>query len=156
MKENAKGLWREINQSLSGYWQDFLHVLPRIAFAIVILLLIWLIATQISRLARAKLTDKAHDPLFGQFVANLIRYGLFICCIILFLYVLGLTGIAGGLMAGAGLSALIFGFAFKDIAENFLAGIILAFDRPFALNDTVRIGEQTGPRNHTKFQNNPY
>lgn len=144
MKENAKSLWKEINQSLNGYWQDFLQALPRIAFAILLLLITWLIAKQISRLAKAKLTTKAHDPLFGSFVANLIKYGLIICCVILFLHVLGLTGIAGGLMAGAGVSALILGFAFKDIAENFLAGIILAFDRPFRLNDTVRIGEQIG------------
>lgn len=144
MKENAKGLWNEIMQALSGYWQGFLQALPRIAFAVLLLLMTWLIAKQISKLARARLTNKAHDPLFGRFVANLIKYGLLICCVILFLHVLGLTGIAGGLMAGAGVSALIFGFAFKDIAENFLAGIILAFDRPFALNDTVRIGEQTG------------
>ncbi len=34
--------------------------------------------------------------------------------------------------------------AFKDIAENFLAGIILAFNRPFNLNDTVKIEDVFG------------
>jgi small-conductance mechanosensitive channel len=52
---------------------------------------------------------------------------LFLSAVILFLHIVGLTGIAGELLAGAGISAVIFGFAFKDIAENFLAGIISRF-----------------------------
>lgn len=144
MEEKTENFFNIIFQSLNSYWEGFLLVLPRIAFAIIILLVTWFIASKVSSLARAKLTGKAHDPLFGRFVANLIKYTLFICCVILFLHILGLTGIAGGLLAGAGISAIIFGFAFKDIAENFLAGIILAFDRPFSLNDTVRIGEEVG------------
>lgn len=144
MKEHATGYWSEIQQSISEYWQGFLHMLPRLAFALLLLFITLFIARQISKLAGNRLSNKAQDPLFGRFVTNLIKYALITACVILFLHVLGLTGIAGGLLAGAGLSALIFGFAFKDIAENFLAGIILAFDRPFTLNDTVRIGEQVG------------
>lgn len=144
MKENAKGFWNEIMVAVTDYWQAFLHALPRLAFALLVLLIAVFVALQVSRLARARLTGRAKDPLFGQFVANLVKYSLLIVCLILFLHILGLTGIAGGLLAGAGVSAIIFGFAFKDIAENFLAGIILAFDRPFGLNDTVRIGEEVG------------
>ncbi len=47
-------------------------------------------------------------------------------------------------MATAGASAVVIGFAFKDIAENFLAGIILAFNRPFRVNDTVQIEDVFG------------
>jgi hypothetical protein len=34
---------------------------------------------------------------------------------------------------GAGLTTFIIGFALKDIGENFLAGILMAFQRPFQL-----------------------
>lgn len=144
MKEEAKRIWHEVLLAMSEYWQAFLHTLPRIVFALVVLLVLILVARKVGQLVTSRLNQKAKDPLFGRFVANLIRYALFTCCLILFLHILGLTGIAGGLLAGAGISALIFGFAFKDIAENFLAGLILAFDRPFRLNDTVRIGEEVG------------
>jgi small-conductance mechanosensitive channel len=52
----------------------------------------------------------------------------------------GLTGVVSGLLAGAGISAFIIGFALKDIGENFLAGILLAFKRPFRVGDLVDIG----------------
>ena len=144
MKENAGNLWNEILYSLTNYWQAFVLALPRIAFAVLLLLIAFFISRQITRVTKARLTSKANDPLFGRFIANFVKYCLYVCSFILFLHILGLSGIAGGLLAGAGVSALIFGFAFKDIAENFLAGIILAFDRPFSMNDTVRIGEHTG------------
>lgn len=35
--------------------------------------------------------------------------------------------------------ALVIGSAFKDIAENFLTGMLLAFNRPFPADDTVPI-----------------
>jgi small-conductance mechanosensitive channel len=44
------------------------------------------------------------------------------------------------MLAGAGISAFIIGFALKDIGENFLAGILLAFKRPFRVGDLVDIG----------------
>lgn len=144
MKEEAKRILNEVLLAVSEYWQAFLHTLPRIVFALVVLLVLVLVARKVGQLATSRLNQKAKDPLFGRFVANMVRYALFAGCLILFLHILGLTGIAGGLLAGAGISALIFGFAFKDIAENFLAGLILAFDRPFRLNDTVRIGDEVG------------
>lgn len=56
----------------------------------------------------------------------------------------GLSGIAGGLLAAAGATTVVLGFAFKDIGENFLAGIILAFNRPFNIDDSIKVGEIFG------------
>jgi small-conductance mechanosensitive channel len=56
---------------------------------------------------------------------------VFIIGLLLAFQALGLSGIAGGLLASAGLSAVVVGFAFKDIAQNFLAGLILAFQPAF-------------------------
>lgn len=54
---------------------------------------------------------------------------------------LGLEGIAKGLLAGGGATAIILGFAFREIGENFLAGLFLAFSRPFRLGDLIRSGD---------------
>ncbi|HET8830308.1 MAG TPA: mechanosensitive ion channel domain-containing protein, partial [Pelobium sp.] len=64
--------------------------------------------------------------------------------IMLALYAGGLGAIAGGILAAAGASAVVLGFAFKDIGENFIAGFILAFSRPFNVNDTVMISDVFG------------
>ena len=43
-----------------------------------------------------------------------------------------------------GLSAFLVGFAFKDIAENSLAGVMLAFNRPFNVNDSIQVKDHMG------------
>jgi small-conductance mechanosensitive channel len=38
----------------------------------------------------------------------------------------------------------IIGFTFKDIGENFLSGILMAFKSPFRIGDLVQTGDITG------------
>lgn len=53
----------------------------------------------------------------------------------------GLEGIATSIFTAAGASAVIIGFAFRDIGENLISGTILSFNRPFNVNETVSIEE---------------
>lgn len=53
------------------------------------------------------------------------------------LNILGFYGLATSILAGGGITAVILGFAFKDIGENFLAGFFMAFSRPFRTGDLI-------------------
>ncbi|HUH28158.1 MAG TPA: mechanosensitive ion channel family protein [Gelidibacter sp.] len=64
----------------------------------------------------------------------------------------GMGGIATAILTAAGASAIVFGFAFKDIGENFIAGVILAFNRPFDVDDTVEIGDDFGKVKNLEFR----
>ncbi len=144
MKESAKSFTNGLMESVTLYWNKFLLALPRIVMAIILLVIVFYVASYIARLLKKKLSGEEHDPLFVSFISKITKVAVIICGLILALQTLGLTGVAGGLLAGAGISAFIFGFAFKDIAENFLGGVILAFNRPFSLNDTIVIREFSG------------
>ncbi len=135
---------KTLTESIQRYWIQFIEVLPRLALAVVIVVVGIFIARWISGLFRRQLVDKAHDPLMGRFLGKAIRVALIIFVILLGLNAAGLKNIAGGLLATAGASAVVIGFAFKDIAENFIAGIILAFNRPFNINETIQIDSTFG------------
>ena len=144
MKETANSFSAGLLESLYLYWNKFLLAFPRIILSIILVIIVLYISTYASKLLKRKLSGEAHDPLFVRFLGKITKVTIIILGLILALQTLGLSGIAGGLLAGAGLSAFIFGFAFKDIAENFLGGVILAFNRPFNLNDTIIIREFSG------------
>ena len=144
MKETAKSFTNGLMESMTLYWNKFLLTLPRLVMAIILLVIVFYIASYVAGLLRKKLAGEEHDPLFVRFISKITKVAVIICGVMLALQTLGLTGVAGGLLAGAGISAFIFGFAFKDIAENFLGGVILAFNRPFSLNDSVVIREFSG------------
>lgn len=129
---------------LENYWQRFLELAPRLALAILVVVIGILLASWISRLVSRKLQARMHDPLMGRFIANLLKFALVIIVLMIGLEAAGLSGIAGGLLAAAGATTVVLGFAFKDIGENFLAGVILAFNRPFNVNDSIKVSDTFG------------
>jgi small-conductance mechanosensitive channel len=134
------------------YYNAFLKAIPRIALAILILVIGIIIAGWITSVIRDRLHRRAHDPLMSGFLAKSIKLVLLVAIFLLALNIAGLSSIAAAIMATAGASALVLGFAFKDIAENFLAGIILAFNRPFSVNDTVQIENVFGKVKSMEFR----
>ena len=130
---------QDLHRVLSTYWQHFLFVLPKLLVALVLLVAAVFIANRVSALLGGRLRSRSSDPLLADFLANISKWVMVLLGLLIALNILGFSGIVGSLVGAAGVSAFIVGFAFKDIAENFLAGVILAFNRPFHINDTVEI-----------------
>ena len=137
---------------LHNYYVAFLKAIPRIGLAILILIIGIIVASWLTNVVRKKLSGKSQDQLMSSFLAKAIKLVLLIAVFLFSLNIAGLSSIAAAIMATAGASALIIGFAFKDIAENFLAGIILAFNRPFHVNDTVQIENVFGKVKSMEFR----
>ncbi|KIA83737.1 hypothetical protein OA84_09705 [Kaistella solincola] len=150
MKDQAINFSIGLQNSVINYWNMFVLSLPRIMLALLILLFFYFGSKYLSALIKRKFLNEDHDPLFVNFLSKTSKVLLVIVGVILAMQAVGLSGIAQGLLAGAGISAFIFGFAFKDIAENFLGGLILAFNRPFSLDDTIQIRDFVG---HVKALN---
>ena len=142
----------DIIARLSTYYHQFLKMLPRVAVGIVVLAIGIFVAGKLTNLIRRKISQKSHDPLMSGFLGKAIKLILIIVLFLLSLHIAGLSSIAGAILATAGASAVVLGFAFKDIAENFLAGIILAFNRPFHVNDTVQVENVFGKVKEMQFR----
>lgn len=93
---------------------------------------------------KARLVRKSTNPIASGFISQLVSYVLKLIIILISLYILGLNDFTSGVLASAGVLTFVIGFAFKDIGENFLAGIILAFKSPFKINDLIESGNISG------------
>ena len=131
-------------QAFRNSWYAFLEQVPRILLAILIVAVGLLLANKLAGLGRKVIQRRSQDPLMTNFLTKTIKLVLGIIVLMFALRVAGLGGIATGLLTAAGASAVIIGFAFKDIGENFISGVILSFNRPFNLNDTVEVGDIFG------------
>jgi small-conductance mechanosensitive channel len=140
MKKLLADLWVNIQ----SYYNDFVALLPKVAVAIVFFTIFYFIAVQFRKWVGKGLSTRMDDPLLARFLANLVKITLVTIAFLIVLRILGLTYIATGIITGASVSAIVVGFAFKDIGENFLAGIMLAFKRPFRVGDTVELNGQRG------------
>ncbi|KPM47937.1 mechanosensitive ion channel family protein [Jiulongibacter sediminis] len=125
---------------------------PSLLLAVLIVAVGFLISTFLSRVFNNALKRRSKDPLVTNFLSKTIRLVIITLFILLALDVAGLGYLATGLLTAAGASAIIVGFAFKDVGENFISGIILAFNRPFNVNDTVLVGDIFGKVKAMEFR----
>jgi small-conductance mechanosensitive channel len=143
---------KTINESFATFYDNFIEQIPGIAIGLLIIILGSMIAGWIGRFARRRIVNRTEDPLMSRFLGQAIKYTLIAIFIMMALRAAGLGSIAAGILTAAGASAIVFGFAFKDIGENFIAGIILAFNRPFNVNDTVEIDNNFGKVKALEFR----
>ena len=141
-----------VSESVARFYDQFIAQLPGIGMGIIIIILGLLIGSWIGRFARRKIANQTDDPLMSRFLGQALKYTLIVAAIMLALRAAGLGAIAAGILTAAGASAVVLGFAFKDIGENFIAGIILAFSRPFNVNDTVDIDGNFGKVKALEFR----
>lgn len=80
----------------------------------------------------------------SQFVTDIILVILYVILLLMTFKVLGLSTVTQTIIGVAGLTTFIIGFALKDIGENFLAGIVMIFDRPFEMGDLIQIENHLG------------
>ena len=126
------------------YWTQFLYVLPRLLVAAAVMAAVWLASGKLRGYLAGRLAAHSADPLLTNFLTQVGRWLLVLGGLLVALQIIGFSGVVGGLLGGLGLSAFLVGFAFKDIAENFLAGVILAFNRPFLINDSIQVKDFLG------------
>ncbi|GAA0877407.1 hypothetical protein GCM10009119_03750 [Algoriphagus jejuensis] len=124
---------------LSTDWPTVKKWLVIGGIAIATFLLFLFLARKSKALLSKKLVKQMDDGLLANFLANIFGATVILFGMLVVFRIIGLTGVISGLLAGAGISAFIIGFALKDIGENFLAGIILAFKRPFRVGDIVDV-----------------
>ncbi|WP_297336399.1 mechanosensitive ion channel family protein [Algoriphagus sp.] len=125
-------------------WLRIQELLKITSIAILILLAFFFIANYFQKFFKSKLVKRMDDPLLANFLSVIFRLIILLIGFMIVFRVVGLTGVVSGLLAGAGITAFVIGFALKDIGENFLAGILLAFKRPFRVGDIVDINGING------------
>ena len=134
--------WETIDRLLEG----FLGSLPLLAVAAVVFAAFWgaarLVRAAIHRASRGRGgTSKSNVGLVLGRLAYFatVVLGLFVAAVIVFP-----TFTFGSLLSVLGVGGVAIGFAFKDIFQNLLAGILILLQEPFRVGDEITAGTFTG------------
>jgi len=79
------------------------------------------------------------NPYMEGLVQRIVQWLIMLAGVLIALDLLGASSLVGAVLGSAGVAGLVLGFAFKDIAENYVAGILLSLRRPFSPGDHVLI-----------------
>ncbi len=133
--------WKTVRAMIEG----FIAILPNLVIGIVVFVLFVIAAKWaergVSRLVRRRReTGNSLDVVMGR----LMRWAVIILGLIVVLAIVVPTFEAGDMIAGLGVMSVAVGFAFKDILQNFLAGVLLLIARPFRIGDPIQVGDILG------------
>ena len=133
-----------ISVSLNDMWQDFLGRSPLIIASIVMILLTWIFSKLVGRflqyaLQKRKIRGGLKDLFYQLATIAVWVAGLLFAAVIAFP---GMTPTKA--LSFLGLGTVAIGFAFKDIFENFFAGILILWRYPFDRGDIIRCGDDMG------------
>ena len=122
----------------------FVERLPYIVVAIIVFIVFLFIGKGVRAAVRAvSQRNRTHYNL--GLVLGRLSYGLIIFIGLLIALVIAIPGFTPGqLVSILGLSSVAIGFAFRDILQNFLAGILLLLSEPFRIGDQIVIGDFEG------------
>ncbi|WP_289043490.1 mechanosensitive ion channel family protein [uncultured Aliiroseovarius sp.] len=129
---------------LQGLWNKTVAAAPLIVLALLILPLAYFLSTGVARMARWVLQDRLGSPFLRDITARFIALPVFLIGLYIVLQIAGLTQLAISVLGGAGVIGIVIGFAFRDIAENFLASLLLSLRQPFRRGDFVDVGGHQG------------
>jgi small conductance mechanosensitive channel len=123
----------KLEQWLSG----FILLLPNLLIALFIVLLFWVIGRVIRKLITQVLSRLWDNEAITHLVAAVASTIVLLIGLFIALGVLNLDKTVTSLLAGAGIIGIALGFAFQDMAANFISGIILSIRRPFKIGDII-------------------
>ena len=121
----------------------FFASLPRMGVAIVVFLLFWVLALGIRALIR-RVTPGPRDAPVGVVLGRLAYAALLVVGMLVGLVIIFPTFTVGSLLGALGIGGIAIGFAFQDIFQNLLAGVLILLRQPFRVGDEITSGEFTG------------
>ncbi|WP_231742299.1 mechanosensitive ion channel family protein [Stieleria varia] len=124
--------------------RDFLQLLPLIVIGAIILLIAYAMAKLSASVAGRISKRRVPSQLLQQVISSVVAVLVMMIGLYIALKVSGLSRLAVTVLGGTGLVGIALGFAFRDIAENYLASILISLNRPFSVGDLIELDQYKG------------
>ena len=129
-----------VQEMISG----FIERLPYLAVAIVVFIVFYFIGKAV-RVGVRSIAGRHRRHYNLSLVLARLAHGVIIFIGLLIALVVAVPGFTPGqLVSILGLSGVAIGFAFRDILQNFLAGILLLLSEPFRIGDQIVVNDFEG------------
>jgi len=132
----------EAIQTVDQLVTGFFALLPKIGIAVLVFFFLYILG----RVARfwVRHAFRSSRPALGKALAQLIGVAFLFAGLIVAVAIVAPSVGAAQLLQMLGISSVAIGFAFRDVLQNFLAGILILLRQPFREGDIVKFKDFTG------------
>ncbi|QOW48453.1 mechanosensitive ion channel family protein [Acinetobacter sp. YH12138] len=130
-----------IDKFVDGFWER----LPYICIALIVFTIFYLLSKLFRFFVRKALTDRSYSKQNLVLVLNRVGSSAIMFFGFLIAMVIAIPGFTPGqLMSALGIGSVAIGFAFKDIFQNLLSGILILLGEPFKIGDDIIVSGMEG------------
>lgn len=133
MDQNQKLDISVLLDSLHSLWVGFIAQIPLIAIGLVVFLILAFIGRLVGRLIVAAGERTRLDISLAALLSRVASVSISVLGLLVAGVIIFPTFRPGDLVAGLGITSVAIGFAFKDILQNFFAGILILLRQPFVV-----------------------
>ena len=138
-----------MSASLGKFWEaayqmidSFFGRLPSLIVGVIVFFVFYVFSILLSRVILR--TTRRHRPNMGVVFARLISAATILLGFLVAFSVVAPSFQAGDLIKILGISGVAIGFAFQNILQNFLAGLLLLWAEPFRIGDEIKLDPYEG------------
>jgi len=139
---------KQITESLNAYANGFFAILPQLVLALGVLLATFIAARIVRKITTSVMSRAGTRPALMTLAENLIGIASWILGWAIAVTIIFPSIKPANLIAGLGLTSVAIGFAFKDIFENFLAGVIILSREKMRIGDIIECEDVFGRVEH--------
>jgi small conductance mechanosensitive channel len=130
-------------ERIDSWVDDGIQLLPNIVLAILVMAVFYGVAIFVRRIILRQTAQRDRKNL-GDVLGGFVKLTIILLGFLLAATIVIPTLKPGDLIAGLGVSSVAIGFAFKDILQNWLAGLLILFRNPFSINDQIEVNGHEG------------
>ncbi len=135
---------KQLFEKLEGWGVGFFEMLPNLAIAVLVFILFLALSQWVKRIILSLFGKTSFNQNLENLLANMARIATICLGIVFALAILELQKTVFSLLAGVGVIGLALGFAFQDLAANFISGIMLSIRAPLKIGDVIKINDIQG------------
>lgn len=144
MMTKLSDLLTKLLEKLESWLDELVVMLPNLILAVGVVVLGWFVAQWVRRgMYRLIQRITRNEPISGL-LSTVARITVISISVLFALGLLNLDKTVTSLLAGVGVVGLALGFAFQDIAANFMSGFMMALNHPFSVGDLVEVANRKG------------
>lgn len=140
--QNLSDVWELLRSSILDLFEGFVRDLPIFLIAAMVFVVVYLLVKVALRGAERGLVQSKLDDSLRKLAVTFLRLMLLTMLTMVALSVAGVE--VGAALAALGLLGLAFAFAFQNILENFIAGVLILMQKPFRIGDQIIASEYEG------------
>jgi small conductance mechanosensitive channel len=134
-------------ERIEGYIEGFWWILPNLGIALLVSGL-FLVAASIVRRAVLRVFKRRARPDLAIMLAGAARWGVIGLGFLVVATIIFPSISPANLLSTLGIGSIAIGFAFKDILQNWLAGLLILLRQPFRTGDQIVVGKHEGTVEH--------